>query len=126
MSKISGKETKPELIVRKYLFSRGYRYRKNENKLPGKPDILLPKFKTLIFIHGCFWHGHNCKFGTLPETNKIFWENKINNTKDRDKRNINELRKMGWRVIVIWQCELKNQKVKTERLEKLINEIKSN
>ena len=85
MSKISGKNTKLEILVRKFLFAKGFRFRINDIHYPGKPDIILPKYKTIIFIHGCFWHGHSCKRGNLPETNREFWENKISNTKKRDK-----------------------------------------
>lgn len=86
MSKISGKETKYEILVRKFLFEKGFRYRKNDKRLPGRPDIVLPKYKTIIFVHGCFWHGHYCKAAKLPETNKEFWENKINSNIERDKK----------------------------------------
>ena len=123
MSKISGKETKPEILVRKHLFSKGYRFRKNVKDLPGKPDIVLPKYKTVIFIHGCFWHGHTCKRGVLPETNQEFWKEKIEKNIARDNRNVAELKARGWNVIVIWQCEIKNHKSQKERLDKLFNEI---
>jgi DNA mismatch endonuclease (patch repair protein) len=124
MSKISGKETKPEIIVRKYLFAKGFRYRKNLKKLPGKPDIVLPKYKTIILIHGCFWHGHEgCKKSVLPTTNTEFWKEKIGKNIERDRFNILELEKQGWKVIVVWQCELKNSTVKNIRLVKLTNEI---
>lgn len=107
MSKISGKETKPEILVRKHLFANGFRYRKNVKELPGKPDILLPKYKTVIFINGCFWHGHeNCKRAKLPTSNTEFWQNKIGKTKIRDKSNIADLENMGYNVITVWQCEL--------------------
>ena len=86
MSKISGKETKPEILVRKFLFANGYRFRKNDKRYLGKPDIVLPKYKTIIFIHGCFWHGHNCLAGKLPETRKEFWKEKINGNIERDKK----------------------------------------
>jgi len=119
MSKISGRETKPEIEVRKFLFANGFRYRKNDRRYPGKPDIVLPKYKTVIFVHGCFWHGHNCPAGKLPETNKDFWQNKINENKKRDARNIEDLGQMGWNVIVIWQCEMKNKKLRTAKLENL-------
>ena len=92
MSKISGKETKPEILVRKYLFAQGFRYRKNVKELPGKPDIVLSKYKVVIFIHGCFWHGHSCKQGTLPQTNYNFWQEKIRKNLERDNRNILELK----------------------------------
>ena len=119
MSKISGRETKPEIEVRKFLFANGFRYRKNDRRYPGKPDIVLPKYKTVIFVHVCFWHGHNCPAGKLPETNKDFWQNKINENKKRDARNIEDLGQMGWNVIVIWQCEMKNKKLRTAKLENL-------
>jgi DNA mismatch endonuclease (patch repair protein) len=124
MSRISGKETKPEILVRKFLFANGFRFRKNVKDLPGKPDIVLPKYKTVIFIHGCFWHGHTCKRGTLPTTNIEFWKTKIGGNIERDKRDISELEKQGWNVIVIWQCEIKNIELQNERLAKLLSEIK--
>jgi DNA mismatch endonuclease (patch repair protein) len=125
MSHISGKETKPEILVRKFLFSNGFRFRKNIKDLPGKPDIVLPKYKTAIFIHGCFWHGHTCKRGALPTTNIEFWETKIGGNIERDKRDVSELEKQAWKVIVIWQCEIKNIKLQEDRLNLLIKEILS-
>lgn len=111
MSRIKGKDTKPEEIVRKYLFSHGFRYRKNDKRLPGTPDIVLPKFKTVIFVNGCFWHGHNnCKYFVVPKTNTEFWMNKINANIERDHRQHKELIDLGWKVIVIWECELKHEK----------------
>lgn len=124
MSKISGKETKPEILVRKFLFSKGFRFRKNVKKLPGKPDIVLPKYKTVIFVHGCFWHGHSCQRGTLPETNHEFWQEKIGKNIERDNRNIFELKEKGWNVIIVWQCEIKDKTNMNIRLNKLIEEIK--
>lgn len=124
MSKISGKETKPEILVRKYLFSNGFRFRKNVKDLPGKPDIVLPKYKTIIFIHGCFWHGHSCKRGKLPESNREFWQEKINKNTERDNRNASQLKEKGWNVIVVWQCEIKNKEDKKIRCNKLIDEIR--
>ncbi|MDR0332435.1 MAG: DNA mismatch endonuclease Vsr [Dysgonamonadaceae bacterium] len=124
MSHISGKETKPEIMVRKFLFVNGFRFRKNVKDLPGKPDIVLPKYKTVIFIHGCFWHGHTCKRGALPETNIDFWKTKIGGNTERDKKNITELQNQGWKVIVIWQCEIRNVELQNERLSKLLLEIK--
>jgi len=123
MSKISGKETKPEILVRKHLFAKGFRYRKHVKDLPGKPDIVLPKYKTVIFVHGCFWHGHNCKAGKLPETRKEFWEKKINDNIKRDQKNKSELEKLGWKVIVVWQCELKNKEIRDLTLEKLVKTL---
>lgn len=108
MSKIKGKDTKPELMVRKYLFSHGFRYRVNVNVLPGKPDIVLPKYKTAIFINGCFWHGHeNCKFYVLPKTRTEWWKQKIDRNKQRDIEVSEKLRYIGWRTMVIWECQLK-------------------
>lgn len=124
MSKISGKDTSPEVSVRKYLFSKGFRYRKNVKQLPGKPDIVLPKYKTVLFIHGCFWHGHaSCKKSNLPVTNAEFWKNKIDANIERDKSNIDKLRKEGWKVLIIWQCEIKNQILLTKRVNKIIEEL---
>lgn len=108
MSMIKGKNTKPEIIVRKYLHKEGYRYRLNHKNLPGKPDIVLPKYKTVIFIHGCFWHGHDgCKFSVIPKTRIDWWKNKINKNKLNDSRNISLLIKSDWKVIVIYECQLK-------------------
>lgn len=125
MSKISGTETKPEILVRKYLFGKGFRFRKNDKRLPGRPDIVLPKYKTVIFIHGCFWHGHHCKAGKLPETNKDFWENKINSNMERDKKNQHKLEKLGWKIIITWQCKLKNEKVLTKKLKEIEQKIQN-
>ena len=125
MSKISGTETKPEILVRKYLFGKGFRFRKNDKRLPGRPDIVLPKYKTVIFIHGCFWHGHHCKAGKLPETNKDFWENKINSNMERDKKNQHKLEKLGWKIIITWQCKLKNKKVLTKKLKEIEQKIQN-
>jgi DNA mismatch endonuclease (patch repair protein) len=125
MSNIRNKDTKLEYIVRKYLFAQGLRYRINVKTLQGKPDIVLRKYHVVIFINGCFWHGHgNCKYGHLPKTNTDFWKAKISGNIERDKRNISELEKQGWNVIVIWQCEIKNIELQNERLAKLLSEIK--
>ena len=124
MSKIRGKETKPEIIVRKFLFSKGFRYRINDNRYPGTPDIVLPKYHTMIFVNGCFWHGHkNCKAAKLPKTNLQTWKIKILDNISRDKKNIAKLKKEGWKVIIIWQCEIKSKNSRERRLESLINEI---
>lgn len=107
MSLIRGKDTKPEVIIRKSLYKKGYRYRINYKKLSGKPDIVLHKYKTALFIHGCFWHGHeNCKVAHIPKTNSEFWKHKFNKNKERDKNNILILTDQGWNVIVIWECEI--------------------
>ena len=123
MSKIGVKDTKPEIIVRTHLFSKGFRYRKNDDRYPGKPDMVLPKYNTIIFVHGCFWHGHkNCKASKLPETRKKFWKKKISDNLERDRKNIQNLEKQGWNVIVVWECEINNKNKREERLRKLINE----
>ena len=110
MSRIHGKDTKPEEKVRKYLFSQGFRYRKNDKRLPGKPDIVLPKYKTVIFVNGCFWHKHEgCKYFVWPKTNEDFWRAKILANVSRDQKNMKLLSELGWNVIVIWECELKKQ-----------------
>lgn len=124
MSKIRGKKTKPEELIRKFLFSKGFRYRINDKRYPGRPDIVLPKYHTIIFIHGCFWHAHeNCKAAQLPETNAEFWRKKLSDNEVRDRKNIEKLRNEGWNVIVIWQCEIKNKNNRDKRLELLIDEI---
>lgn len=107
MAKIRSRDTKPEWIVRRYLFSRGYRYRKNVKELPGTPDIVLYKCRVVIFVHGCFWHGHEVD-GTMPKTNCEFWKKKIEQNKQRDSKNKEALRKMGWSVITVWECQLKS------------------
>ena len=124
MSCIKGKNTKPEEIVRKYLFSLGFRYRKNDKRLPGTPDIVLPKYRTVIFVNGCFWHGHQgCRYFVVPKTNTEFWMNKIDANRVRDINKILELEAMGWRVIVIWECQLKTVN-KDETLSELVNQLK--
>lgn len=111
MSRIKGKNTKPEILVRQFLYKNGFRYRLNYKKLPGKPDIVLPKYKTVIFVNGCFWHGHeNCKDFVIPKTKTDWWLDKISGTKQRDLSKEQELESLGWRVKVIWECELKTDK----------------
>lgn len=123
MSRIKGTNTKPEEIVRKYLFSKGFRYRKNDKRLPGTPDIVLPKYKTVIFVNGCFWHGHkDCRYFVIPKTNTDFWLNKINTNIERDKRKQEALKELGWSVIVVWECELK-PKVVEKTLDNLVYKI---
>ena len=125
MSCIKGKGTKPEEIVRKHLFSQGFRYRKNDKRLPGTPDIVLPKYKTVIFVNGCFWHGHEgCKYFVWPKNNADFWKKKIEDNISRDQRKIQALDSQGWRVIVVWECDLKYDKDNT--LKNLIKEITCN
>jgi DNA mismatch endonuclease (patch repair protein) len=123
MSQIKGKDTKPEVIVRKFLFSKGLRFRKNDKRYPGHPDIVLPKYKTAVFIHGCFWHLHEgCRYAKIPSSNVDFWEKKLNGNRERDKRNKDMLEDMGWRVITVWECQLKKGQ-RDETLEKLYQEI---
>ncbi len=125
MSRIHSKDTKPEIIVRKYLFSKGFRYRKNYYKLPGKPDIVLRKYKTVIFIHGCFWHMHNCKRFRMPQSNTEYWQQKITRNVQRDIRVKEKLELVGWKVITIWECELKPI-CASQTLFELENKIKNN
>ncbi|CDB34555.1 dNA mismatch endonuclease Vsr [Phascolarctobacterium sp. CAG:266] len=110
MSQIRSKDTSIELKVRKYLFSLGYRYRVNYKELPGKPDIVFTKKKIAIFIHGCYWHGHNCnsRYAHISKSNTNYWNTKIQRNQERDKRNIEQLEKDGWKVIVLWECEIKD------------------
>ena len=123
MSHVTGKETKPEIIVRKYLFARGLRYRKNVKRLPGTPDIVFPKYKTAVFVNGCFWHGHKgCRYSHLPSTNFEYWEKKIADNIERDERKKRELEGLGYRVLIIWQCQLKSN-TKIETLEALYHNI---
>lgn len=110
MSRIRGKNTKPEEMVRKHLFAKGFRYRKNDPKLPGKPDIVLPKYRTVIFVNGCFWHHHNCRYFVWPKNNAEFWKKKIDGNVERDAYNHQVLESLGWRVIDVWECELKGEK----------------
>lgn len=125
MSRIRGKNTKPEEIVRKYLFSRGFRYRKNDRRYPGKPDIVLPKYKTVIFVNGCFWHRHEgCRYASVPKSRQDFWLPKLQGNVERDQRNIEALKKAGWSVIVIWECEIKSKKGRSDALSRLEQKIK--
>ena len=123
MSHIRSTNSKPEEIVRKYLFSKGFRYRKNVRTLPGCPDIVLPKYHTVILVNGCFWHKHDCGRFVWPSSNTEYWIPKINRNVERDEENYKKLTDIGWRVLVIWECELKKN-VREDRLERLIKEIK--
>lgn len=123
MSKISGKDTMPEIIVRKFLHANGLRFRKNDNRYPGKPDILLPKYRTAVFVHGCFWHGHNCKAGKLPDTRREFWEGKISKTQKRDLDNVLKLQALGFKILTIWQCEIDSIKSREITLPLLLKNI---
>jgi DNA mismatch endonuclease (patch repair protein) len=108
MSRIKAKNTKPEMLVRRFLFANGFRYKLHDKSLPGKPDIVLPKYRTVIFVHGCFWHGHKgCKYFVVPKTRTDWWLNKINGNIGNDKKAIKALRKEGWKIIHLWECNLK-------------------
>jgi DNA mismatch endonuclease (patch repair protein) len=124
MKSIKGKNTKIENITAEWLHFQGFEFTMYDKELPGKPDFVLPKYKTVIFTHGCFWHGHeNCKASELPATNREFWEEKIGKNKERDERNRTELEKAGWKVLTVWQCELRNASEAEKRLIYLVNEI---
>lgn len=123
MSHIRSKDSKPEEIVRKYLFAQGFRYRKNVRKLPGCPDIVLPKYHAVVFVNGCFWHKHSCTRFVWPESNIDYWKPKILGNVERDKKNTTLLVSAGWNVIVVWECELKKA-VASERSLRLCSEIK--
>jgi DNA mismatch endonuclease, patch repair protein len=123
MSRIKSKNTKPEMLVRKFLFSEGYRYRLHVKQLKGSPDIVLKKHKTLIFINGCFWHGHeNCRYAVIPKSRTEWWKDKIQKTAKRDIQNYSSLSSDGWNIIIIWECDLKPDK-RTETLENLIEQL---
>lgn len=123
MSQIKGKNTKPEILVRKFLFSKGFRYRLHVKDLPGKPDIVLPKYKTVIFMNGCFWHGHeNCKYFVIPKTRTDWWLNKIYGNKQKDRENFIQLSQIGWKIVTIFECELKRDKL-NNTLNGLLDEL---
>lgn len=107
MRAIRSRNTRPELLVRKYLHAAGFRYRLHDKRLPGKPDIVLPRYRAVIFVHGCFWHGHDCKYFILPKTRTEFWQKKIEANRARDREHIVQLNQLAWRVIVVWECEVK-------------------
>ena len=122
MSRIRSENTKPEEKVRKYLFSRGFRYRKNKASLPGKPDIVLTKYRAVVFVHGCFWHKHDCGRFCWPASNQDYWKAKIHNNIERDQRCCNQLRLLGWRVLIVWECELK-PKAFLHTMDNLVEQI---
>ena len=123
MASIRGKGTKPEILVRKYLFSRGFRYRLNHPRLPGHPDIVLRKYRSVVFVNGCFWHGHEgCRYFVWPKNNAEFWKEKITRNIQRDKHNRELLSDQGWRIIEVWECELKKKSVQ-ETLNRLVHEL---
>ena len=113
MSRIKGKDTKPEILVCKFLFSQGFRYKLHDKKLTGTPDIVLPKYNTVIFVHGCFWHGHkNCKYANIPKTRTEWWLNKITRNQKNDRKNISLLKSEGWQVITVYECRLKKTSIR--------------
>jgi len=125
MSRIRGKHTKPEILVRKFLFSRGFRFRLHVKDLPGKPDIVLPRYKTAIFIHGCFWHGHEgCRYYTIPKTRTAWWVDKISRNTVNDMKAAAALTEKDWKILIIWECGLKKQTL-TENLKQLEHDILS-
>jgi len=118
MSAIKSKNTKPEITVRKLLHSKGYRFRLHKKDLPGSPDIVLPKYKTVIFVHGCFWHRHqNCKYASNPKTRREFWEKKFKENIERDKKTQEKLKNLGWKTKIVWECEVKNREILILKLE---------
>lgn len=125
MSGIRGKNTRPEVIIRKALFAKGYRYRLHDGKLPGKPDLVLRRYNTVIFIHGCFWHGHNCHLFKWPKTRPAFWKKKINRNRDKDQEVTTQLKKAGWKIITIWECAIKGKgRVPLDRIiQRIINAL---
>ncbi len=124
MSRIRSKDTKPEMLVRKFLFSQGFRFRLHDKKLPGKPDIVLKKYKTVIFIHGCFWHGHEgCRYFVVPKTRTEWWLAKINRNRELDRLNMKKLKEMEWRVIEIFECWLKSEK-QQDTLNSIVSQLK--
>jgi DNA mismatch endonuclease (patch repair protein) len=118
MSRVRSKDTKPELRLRRLLHSMGYRYRLHVSGMAGKPDLVFSSRRVVIFVHGCFWHGHHCRFGRLPKSNVEFWAEKIRRNRDRDASNSRSLRRLGWQVVVVWQCQLRDKPAITRRLVK--------
>ncbi|ULQ54844.1 DNA mismatch endonuclease Vsr [Flavihumibacter fluvii] len=124
MSRIRGSNTKPEVIVRKFLFSEGYRFRLHSKKLPGRPDVVLPKYKTVIFVNGCFWHGHkHCKYFVIPKTRTEWWLAKINSNIANDQYVEKSLKILGWKIIKVWECQLKKEK-QVETLKHILLSLK--
>lgn len=121
MSRIRASNTKPEVALRSMLHRMGYRFRLHRRDLPGTPDIVLPKWKTVIFVNGCFWHGHVCKRGKMPKTRSDFWAGKVDANRRRDRRNLRRIRSLGWHALVVWECELKKPARLAERLKAKID-----
>lgn len=123
MSRIRSKDTKPEMIVRKFLHAKGFRYRLHVKDLPGKPDIVLPKYKTVIFVHGCFWHGHEgCRYAKVPENNREYWSPKLQYNIEKDNKSIAALKDLGWKTIILWTCTL-NSKLVEKTMSQIVNKI---
>ena len=126
MSRIRAQDTTPELVIRHALWHQGFRYRVNDKRLPGKPDVVLPKYHTVVFVHGCFWHGHkDCKYYTVPETNKEFWVAKVTRNQERDQEVWRKLEAKGWNVIIVWECQLKKANL-DETIDRVAAEIVRN
>lgn len=126
MSRIRSRDTKPEILVRKFLFSKGFRFRLHDKKLHGRPDIVLPKYKTVIFIHGCFWHGHNqCKYFVVPKTRTEWWLNKISGNQSNDSKAAKLLEEAGWKIITVWECQLRKNTI-DYTLDQLENQLHQN
>ena len=124
MSHIRGKDTSPEVIVRKYLFSRGLRYRKNDRRLPGHPDMVFPKYRKVLFVNGCFWHGHEgCRFFRIPSTNAEFWKTKIERNRERDAQVIEKLHELSWEVVTVWECQIRKKSDREMTLEKIFMQV---
>jgi DNA mismatch endonuclease (patch repair protein) len=124
MSRIRSRDTKPELCVRRYLHSLGFRFRLHQKDLPGRPDLVLPKYRAVVFVQGCFWHGHHCQKGRVPATRGAFWKAKFEGNKTRDARNTRALRAAGWRVFTIWECELAKQVARERALDRLVQKLR--
>lgn len=124
MSRIRSQDTKPELVVRRHLHALGFRYRLHVRELPGKPDLVLPKYRAVVFVEGCFWHGHSCQKGRVPGTNPTFWQAKVETNQARDKRNQRLLRRDGWRVLRVWECQLAKKKKRAATLARLLRRIR--
>lgn len=122
MSRVKGSNTAPEIVVRKWLHAHGYRFRLHRKDLPGKPDIVLPKYSVVIFVHGCFWHGHKgCKRAALPTSNRNYWETKIARNVERDRKRARELRKLGWSVLTVWECKARNEPALAKKLTRALS-----
>jgi DNA mismatch endonuclease (patch repair protein) len=126
MSGIKNKNTKPEIMIRKELFANGFRYRLHNGKLPGKPDLVFRKYNVVVFIHGCFWHGHNCRYFVWPKSNTEFWKEKINGNKKNDKKVIEKLKEQGYRICIFWECVTRNQVLFPKAMKKLLKWLPEN